>query len=78
MGLRRVEARGLHSWDWESRHGDGVLVSGAIGGVRSYLPCCAAPEEQGAGDGVGSVESGGRDGDEVFEHKARRWLRDSR
>ena len=69
MGLTRVEARRFRSWDWDSRlrDGDGVLVKGAIGGVRSYLPGCAAPEEQGAGDGVGGIESGGGDGDDVFE-----------
>ena len=35
--------------------------------VWLHFSGCAAPEEKGAGDEVGGVETGGREGDDVFE-----------
>ena len=36
-----------------------------------YLSGCAAPEEKGARDKIGGVETGGDEGDNVFENGRR-------
>ena len=56
-------ARGIGA----SQRGGGTLVVNIVGGVRLDLPGCAAPKEQAAGDEVGGVETGGGEGDYIFE-----------